>query len=79
MVISAHQIGPPVIVTIKLLRMGWAWHVECMNGKEKYLEVFVVQIERKRTLVRPRRRWKNNTKTIYSGKRMEGGGRESTV
>jgi hypothetical protein len=74
MVISPHQIGPPVIVT-----MGWAWHVACTIGKEKYLGVFVVKIERKRTLVRPRHRWKDNTKTRYSGKRTGGGGWESAV
>jgi hypothetical protein len=35
-VITARQIGPPIIITMKLLRMGWAGHVARMNGKEKY-------------------------------------------
>ena len=45
MVIWAHKIGPPVIVT-----MGWAWHVACMNGRENYLGVFVVKIEKREHL-----------------------------
>jgi hypothetical protein len=50
-----------------------------MNGKEEYLGGFVVNIEGKRKLVRPGLRWKDYTKTRYSGNRTEGGGRQSTV
>ena len=30
--------------------MGWAWHVACMNGRENYLGVFVVKIEKREHL-----------------------------
>ena len=47
-----------------------------MTGKEKYLGDFVVETERKRILVRSRRRWKDNTKARYSGNGTGGDGRE---
>jgi hypothetical protein len=49
-----------VIRVIILKRLRWAGHVANMGEKGNVYRVSVRRSERKRTLSRPRRRWKNN-------------------
>jgi hypothetical protein len=53
---------PNIVWVVKLRRMRWAGHVECMGEGRGVHRVLVGKPERKRPLGRPRRRWEDNIK-----------------
>ena len=68
---KSHGKKPNIIRVIKSGRMRWAGHVACMGEKRGAYRVLVGKPEGKRTLRRPRRRWKDNIKMDPQGKRKE--------
>jgi hypothetical protein len=54
--------SPNIIRMIKSRRMIWARHVARMGARRNAYRIFVGNPERKRPLVRPRRRWVANVK-----------------
>jgi hypothetical protein len=57
---------------IKSRIMRWARHVARMGDGRKVYRVLVGKPEGKRTLVRPRRRWKDGIKMDLRGKNLRG-------
>jgi hypothetical protein len=53
---------PPYIAQVITSRMGWAWHVAIMEKWRVVYSFLVGKPEGKRTLRRPRYRWKDNNK-----------------
>jgi hypothetical protein len=47
---------------IKLRRMRWVGHVERVGERRGVYRILARKAERKRPLVRPRRRWEDNIK-----------------
>jgi hypothetical protein len=56
---------PPTIV-IKLRRMGWARHVAHTGERRGLYRVLARKPEVRRPLGRPRRRWEDNVKIIFT-------------
>jgi len=54
--------SPNIIWVIRSRIMRWAGHVACMGDKRGAYSVLVGRPEGKRSLSRPRLRWKNNMK-----------------
>jgi hypothetical protein len=54
--------SPNIIRMIKSRRMRWAGHVARMGETRNAYRALVWQLEEKRPLGRPRRRWVNNIK-----------------
>jgi hypothetical protein len=54
--------SPDIIRVIKSRKMSWSGHVACMGERIGAYRVLVGKPERKRSLVIPRSRWKNNIK-----------------
>ena len=54
--------SPNIVRVLKSKRMRWAEHVACMGESRIVYRVLVGKPEGKRPLVRPRRRWEDNTK-----------------
>jgi hypothetical protein len=52
---------PSIIRVIKLTRMRWAGHVACMGEVKNVYSILVGKPGGRRPLVRPRRRWEDNT------------------
>jgi hypothetical protein len=52
--------SPSIIRIIKSRRMRWAGHVARMGEKRNVYRLLVGNLEGKRPLVRPRRRWVDN-------------------
>ena len=52
--------SPNIVRVIKLRRMRWAGHVECMGEERGVYRVLVGKSEGKTPLGRPRRRWVDN-------------------
>jgi hypothetical protein len=52
--------SPDIIRIIKSRRMGWAGHVTRMGDIRNLYNVLVGKPEVRRSLGRPKRRWKNN-------------------
>ena len=55
--------SPNIVRVIKLRRMRWAGHVAHMGEKRGVYRVLVGELEGKRPLGRPRRRWVDNIMT----------------
>ena len=53
--------SPNIIRVVKSRRMRWSEHVTRMGDRSAY-RVFVVRLEGKRSLGRPRRTWEGNIK-----------------
>ena len=54
--------SPSVMRVMKSRTLRWAEHVACMGVRSGEYRVLVGKPERKRPLVKPRRRWENNIK-----------------
>jgi hypothetical protein len=52
---------------IKSKRMRWAWHVSQMGEKRNVYRLLLGKSEGKRALGRPRRRWVDNVKMVWTG------------
>ena len=52
--------SPNIVLVIKSRIMRWAGHVVCMGERRGAYRILVGEIERKRPLERPRRRWEGN-------------------
>jgi hypothetical protein len=64
--------SPNIITQIKMKRMRWAGHVECMGEERKVYRVLVGKPEGKRPLGRPRNRWEDWIRMVLG--RLAGGG-----
>ena len=64
--------SPNIFWVIKSRRMRWEGHVARMGERRSVYGVLVGKPERKRPLVRPRRRWEDNIKMDLQEVRCEG-------
>jgi hypothetical protein len=62
--------SPNIIRVIKTRRMKWDRHVVRMGEMRNAYNILVGKPEGKRTLGRPKRRWKNNTRMNLRGNRV---------
>jgi hypothetical protein len=63
MIYTLHQI---FFGLIRSRRKIWAGHESCVRDMRGAYRVLMVRPVGKRTLQRPRRRWENNTKNVFS-------------
>jgi hypothetical protein len=48
-----------IISVIKSRKMRWAGHIACMEELRNAYKIFVVKLEEKRPVARPRHRWED--------------------
>jgi len=62
--------SPYIIRVIKSRRTRWEGHVACIGKKRGAQRILVWKPEGKRPLVRPRRRWEDNTEMVLQEVRL---------
>jgi hypothetical protein len=62
---NLHRLSGIIIRMIKSRRMSWTEHVARIGEKRNTYRVFLGEPEGKRSLRRPRRRWKDNIKVDF--------------